>query len=134
MKKNIFIFCFILLISCGKETIVNDCFRGITINRTISLNLPAYSELQIPNNSKITNIQGRDVLIVNRGSSGYKAFDLKCPERDCEVSMSFDGLKMICSCSKKEYNSLNGSPINGKGCFALEYNVQRNGSTLHISR
>jgi len=134
MKKLIVAFSFLLLFNCGDNTIVNDCFPNVSVSSTINLNLPEFNSLQVPLGSAITTISNRNVILINSTSS-YKAFDLQCPEGDCSSSMSFDGLKLICSCSDKEYNSLNGSPIDGEGCFALEYNVlETSGSTLQITR
>lgn len=135
MKKTFLILCLILLTGCGKETIINDCFLGLKLNATIYLNNAEYNDLQVyPSYVIKNNLQGRNVLIIRQKENVYKAFDLQCPEKDCTTSMTFDGLKIICPCTKKEYNSLNGSPIDGQGCFALEYNVTQNGATLLVSR
>lgn len=134
MKKEILIICSFLFFSCGSEPIQNNCFQGFTINEIINLVNPEFNDLQVPGGSAITKLAGRNVIII-RGNSHYKAFDLECPEKDCDTPMTFDGLKLKCTCSKKEYNSLNGSPINGNGCFALEYNVIVSSSnTLQITR
>ncbi|MBS9774114.1 MAG: hypothetical protein KGV59_03025 [Tenacibaculum sp.] len=136
MKKNIFIFCFILLISCDKETIVNDCFRNVTLNQVIYLNNPEFNNLAHPGLYMPTNIQGRRVLIINRGTSGYKAFDLECPEKDCNTFLEFKNLDIKCFCSGKKYEILSGgAPKDREGCSMLEYVVRKTSpSTLHISR
>ncbi|TYP97896.1 hypothetical protein C7447_10362 [Tenacibaculum adriaticum] len=121
--------------NCGSETVVNNCFLGISINETINLSNPEFIDLQVPGSHATTVLQGRNIIIIRRTSSEYKVFDLQCPEGECSSPMTFDGLKLICSCDQKEYNSLNGSPIDGEGCFALEYNVlHTSSSTLQITR
>lgn len=135
MKKIIVLLLTVLLYNCTDNNIQNNCFVNVSLNQTINLSNPEFINIQVPGGHTITNISGRRVVIIRRTSSAYKAFDLECPEKDCTTPMSFDGLKLICACSKKEYNSLNGSPINGEGCLALEYNVLLiNSSTLQISR
>ncbi len=131
MKKLLLII-FLVLLSCKDEHIINNCFRGVKLNYSIYLSNPEFTNLNVPSGYVIKNIQNRTILII-RNNDNYKAFDMECPEKDCKNPMTFDGLKLICTCSKKEYNSLNASPINGKGCFALEYNTQRSGNNLIIS-
>ena len=134
MKYLYVIFTSLMFISCGSETIINDCFPGITVNQVINLSNPEFINLQVPNGSATTFLNARQVLIIRRNSR-YQAFDLECPERDCATAMSFDDLKMTCSCSDKKYNALNGSPDNGQGCFALEYTTNlTSSSTLQITR
>lgn len=135
MKKTLFLLLSILFISCSNNQVIGNCFLGISLNQTVNLSNPQFINIQVPGGHSIASIGGRNVLIIRRTSSAFKAFDLQCPEKDCSSPMTFDGLKLICSCSKKEYNSLNGSPINGEGCFALEYNVRQISNTaLQISR
>lgn len=133
MKKIFILFSFLLFINCSDNTIENDCFNNINISGTISLSLPQFINLRVPGGYASANISGRSIIIINR-SSRFQAFDLTCPEGDCTSNMTFDGLKLICPCSEKEYNSLNGSPIDGNGCPVLEYDVlQTSSSTLQIS-
>lgn len=126
-----------LFVNCGDKPIHNNCFLGVTLSATIYLNNAEYNALQVfPSYVIKSNLQGRNVLIIRQKSNSYRAFDLECPEKKCDLPMTFDGLKLKCFCSKKEYNYLQGGkPIDGNGCFALEYNVtQTSSSTLLISR
>ena len=134
--KNLFIlFVFAFFLNCSDDSIENDCFSDISLSGIINLSNPEFIDLQVPGGYTTTTVQTRNILIINRATSGYKAFDLECPEGDCSSNMTFDGLKIICPCSDKEYNSLDGSPINGEGCFALEYDVlESSNATLQISR
>jgi nitrite reductase/ring-hydroxylating ferredoxin subunit len=133
MKKFVFIFCVSVFINCTNQTDIADCFPGVSMYESIDLQNPEFIDLQVPTGSATTNLRTRNILIIRRNTT-YQAFDLECPEKDCTSSMDFDGLKMTCTCSQKKYNSLNGSPDDGKGCFALEYNVsQISSSFLQIS-
>ena len=133
MKNIVLIFSFLLFINCTDTSITNECFESLSITGTINLSNPEFINLLVPSGFAITTLSGRNILLINNTST-YKAYDLECPENDCSSDMTFDGLKLICPCSEKEYNSLNGSPIDGDGCFALEYNVtQTSTSTLQIS-
>ena len=139
MKNFLFLFSFLLLTNCSDTRFVNDCFLGFEFNATLNINLPEFSlngnNLNVPGGKAITRLQTRTILVINTATSGYKVFDLQCPEMDCDSNMTFeDELHIVCPCSGKKYNSLNGSPIDGEGCFVLEYNVlQTSSSTLQIS-
>jgi len=133
MKKFLFIFCVSFFINFTNQNYIADCFPEISIYESIDLQNPEFIDLQVPTGYAKTNLRARNILIIRRNTT-YQAFDLECPEKDCTSSMDFDGLKMTCTCSQKKYNSLNGSPVNGEGCFALEYNVsQISSSFLQIS-
>ncbi|MCH2034627.1 MAG: hypothetical protein MK202_14040 [Tenacibaculum sp.] len=135
MKNILILLIGFLLVSCTNDTNTNNCFFGVTLNETINLSNPQFIDIQVPGGHTIINLGGRRVLIIRRTTSSFKAYDMECPEGDCTSAMTFDGLKMICPCSQKEYNSLNGSPIDGQGCFALEYTALQISSTaLQISR
>ncbi|WP_299673861.1 Rieske 2Fe-2S domain-containing protein [uncultured Tenacibaculum sp.] len=135
MKKIIIILFAVLLYNCTDTDDNNNCFLGVVLNETINLSNPQFINIQVPGGHTIANIGGRNLIIIRNNTSSFKVFDLQCPERNCTSPMTFDGLKLICSCSGKEYNSLNGSPIDGEGCFALEYNViQVSNTALQISR
>lgn len=135
MKKFIVILFSIFLFNCTDSLNNNSCFLGVVVNETVNLSNPQFINIQVPGGHTIANIGGRNLIIIRRSNSDFKAFDLQCPDGGCNTPMTFDGLKLICSCTNKEYNSLNGSPVNGEGCFALEYNVRLIGSgALQISR
>ncbi len=135
MRKIIFALFFCTLLNCSNTDDLGNCFRGVSLNETINLSNPQFINIQVPGGHATANIGGRNLLIIRRSNSAFKAYDLQCPEGTCNSPMTFDGLKLICSCDDKEYNSLNGSPLDGEGCFALEYNVlQINNNALQISR
>ena len=134
MKKTLLFFTLLLLFSCFNDTIENNCFSGITASKVLNLSNPEFNELLTIHQSVTTSVQTRNVIVINSGTSGFKAFDAECPEGDCNSNMTFDFPFIECSCSKKRYSVLNGSPVDGDGCFALEYNVlESSNSTLQIS-
>jgi len=134
MKKFTVLLISFFLFNCANNSVVNSCFSGVVMNETINLSNPQFIDIQVPGGYTYVSLGGRNLLIIRRTDSSFKAYDRQCPERDCSSSMTFDGLKLICPCSDKEYNSLNGSPLDGEGCFALEYTTILVGdSTLQIS-
>lgn len=142
MKKIVFIITCLILLSCSDNVVQNNCFLGVTLNEPINLNNPEFNNLLVPGGSAVTSILNRQILIIRQGNTGYKAFDLACPDGGCNSSMTFDGLVLTCPCDNKRYSSLNGAPIDENGalindgsCFALEYNVvETSSTTLQITR
>ncbi|MCH3880941.1 MULTISPECIES: Rieske (2Fe-2S) protein [Tenacibaculum] len=135
MKNLLLLLVFITFLGCSSDAINNNCFSNFSFNETIDLNNAQYIDIQVPGGSSITSVAARNLIIIRRTNTAYKAFDLKCPENDCTTAMTFDGLKLKCPCSDKEYSTLDGSPINGEGCFALEYSIFNVGNnTLQITR
>ncbi|TCI85148.1 Rieske (2Fe-2S) protein [Tenacibaculum sp. M341] len=134
MKKVFLILICFIFFNCTNNDNLNNCFFGIQLNETINLSNPQFIDIQVPGGSTVANIGGRTILILRQNNSSYKAFDLQCPERDCNSMMTFDGLKLTCPCSGKEYETINGGAIDGEGCPALRYiAVLLNNNTLQIS-
>lgn len=135
MKKlNVFLV-FMIFCACTNAPFQNQCLPNIIVDETINLDLPQFIDLRVPGGWVSTRLTNRNVVIINR-SSGFKAFDLQCPEEHCSSSMNYDGLKLICTCNQEEYNPLSGgAPLTeGVECFAKEYLTQTiNSSTIRIS-
>jgi nitrite reductase/ring-hydroxylating ferredoxin subunit len=136
MRKILFLFSFVIALSCSDNTPINDCFRALEMNTVLDLTLPEFQGLLVPSGSSQNIIQGRNVYIFRTGNNGYKAFDRQCPESTCNALMTFDGIHIKCSCDDKKYNYLaNGAPIDNLGCSALMYLVtQISSSQLRLSR
>ncbi|TDQ30204.1 Rieske (2Fe-2S) protein [Tenacibaculum caenipelagi] len=136
MKKLFFLFLIATCFSCSDSVPVNNCFSGVTMNAIIDLSLPEYSGLLVPGGESQNTIQGRNVFIFRTGTSGFKAFDQQCPNRNCNSLMTFNGVEITCPCDDKKYNYLaDGAPLDGEGCNALMYFVTPiNNSQLRISR
>lgn len=136
MKKIFYLFVFIITLNCSDNVPLNNCFREIEMNTIIDLTLPEFQGLLVPNGNSQNRIKGRNVFIFRTGTTGYKAFDMQCPENICNALMTFDGVHIQCLCDDKKYNYLaDGAPIDNKGCNALMYFVAPiNSSQLRLSR
>lgn len=136
MKKIIFVFSCILLLNCSSNTIVSECFKGIQVDEIINFQLPEYQNLLVDGGRVSSFIDGRNIQIIRNSSSNYLAFDLECPEQDCNSPMTFDSISITCPCSNKKYNYLQGgAPVDGNGCAALIYLVEPISSTsIRITR
>lgn len=135
MKKLIVFLVFLIFCACTNAPFQNQCLPNILVDEIINLNLPEFIDLNVTNGSATTTLGNRRIVIINRGST-FKAFDLECPEQHCASPMSYDGLKLICTCNQEEYNPLSGgAPLTeGIECFAKEYFTQTiNSNTIRIS-
>ncbi|AUC86209.1 phosphoribosylaminoimidazole carboxylase [Polaribacter sp. ALD11] len=136
MFKTIgFLFFTLIFYSCEDNTRISSCFRNSIATVPLDLNNPQLNGVLTPTGSaKITGgMQG--IILYNGATLGYKAFDRKCPKFDCNTPMSFDGQRLKCVCDDSEYSILTGEPLpqGTDACFAREYTVTRNGSSLRIS-
>jgi len=136
--KNILLFCLLIsFISCEKND-TEDLLPDVPVDVYVNLNLPQFINLQAASGWVTTNdgIKGVFIQNIGVGSPPFKAFELACPNYDCNSAMSFDGsLKFKCSCDKSEYSVIDGSPqTDGNSQFAREYRVvQLSTSTLKIT-
>ncbi|UMB60085.1 phosphoribosylaminoimidazole carboxylase [Lutibacter sp. A80] len=136
MRKLSLLFLVLLFISCEKNE-TNDILPEYSFSVTVNLNLPQYIELQAPGGWAYNTggIQGIIIQNIGIGSPPYKAFELACPNYDCNSPMEFDGsLKLKCPCDDSEYSIYDGSPqTEGNIHFAREYKVTQSGSSLNIT-
>lgn len=136
MRKILLLSLFTLFYSCSNNPVENACFANIIVDETINLNLPEFIDLQVPGGWAYANGGVKGIIVYNQGTQ-FKAFDRLCPEQNpsssCSQMIVDDNLRMVCPCDDSEFNILNGAPLTeGIGCFANEYLVQKNGSTLII--
>jgi len=139
VKKLFFILISIVLVVSCKEPEYNDLLPNVTVNFTVNMNLPQYSDLQIPGTYKESpsNIGVKGIIIYNFNNT-YKAFDLACPHlavSSCS-KMEFDGsLFLKCLCDDTTFSIYDGSPqSNGASNWAREYKVQvLGGNRLQIT-
>lgn len=124
MRKFLYLCLLIPFLSCEKNETI-DLLPDTDVSVVINLDLPQYIDLQIPSGWVTTThgIQGIFIQNTGIGSNPYKAFELACPNNDCDETMTFDGsLKFKCSCDDSEYSVLDGSPqTDGNAQFAREY-------------
>ncbi|PCI31683.1 MAG: hypothetical protein COB60_10970 [Flavobacteriaceae bacterium] len=139
MNRILFYLFFIFVFtSCEKNT-TNDVLPEIDVDTSIDLNLPSYLDLNTPTGWAIhtsNKVGVNGILIINTGTTPtYKAFDLACPNFDCDKRLTFEGgLTLTCACDKEKYSILSGAPqTEGYKYFAREYRVSKKGNILRIT-
>lgn len=135
MKKFCLIFAFVsLLLSCSDNNTSNKnpYIPSYSVNLSIDMNLPAYSNLKFVSNGVIIpNYGAKGVIIFNAGS-GYNAFDAACPNQaltSC-TAMTINGINAVCSCDKSEYSLFTG--LGGKEYPLKQYRVEVIGTVIHV--
>ncbi|WP_040247061.1 Rieske (2Fe-2S) protein [Psychroserpens mesophilus] len=141
MKKLLFVLSLLLLTTCKKDDDgnINNCnfLFNVGINRTISLNLPQYSQLQFTSNSVyIANEGNAGIYVVNVGGN-FRAFDAADPNHTPDTCsfLTANGTIVTCGCQdENQYNLLTGLSEGGQlPCTLQEYRVTANGSELTIT-
>ncbi len=141
MKRQIiYFFLFIILISCSKDSAINNnnpFLPNYPVDLTINLNLPEYNNLQFVSNSVYINNGAagiRGVFVFNAGSNNYVAFDAACPNQalsSCST-MTINGIKAVCACDDAEYSFFTGQAPD-KQYPMKQYRVQQvNATTLRV--
>ncbi|NHN27955.1 hypothetical protein FIA58_019935 [Flavobacterium jejuense] len=139
-KKILYFFTIIFLISCSKDSAINNknpYLPNYPVDLTINLNLPEYNNLQFVSNSVYINNGAagvRGIFVFNAGSNNYVAFDAACPNQalsSCST-MTINGIKAVCACDDAEYSFFTGQAPN-KQYPMKQYRVQQvNGTTLRV--
>ena len=141
MKNLLFVLSLILLTACknNDDDSLNNCnfLLNVGINRTISLNLPQYSQLQFSTQSAyIPNEGNAGIYVINVGGN-FRAFDAADPNHSPETCsfMSLNGTMVTCGCQEEnQYNLLTGFSEGAQlPCTLQEYRVTVNGSELRIT-
>lgn len=141
MKRQIiYFFLFIILISCSKDSAINNnnpFLPNYPVDLTINLNLPEYNNLQFVSNSVYIDNGAagiRGVFVFNAGSNNYVAFDAACPNQalsSCST-MTINGIKAVCACDNAEYSFFTGQAPD-KQYPMKQYRVQQvNATTLRV--
>ncbi|MEP6803794.1 MAG: hypothetical protein ABI892_04665 [Flavobacterium sp.] len=135
MKKFWLLIVFVsVLFSCSDNggSNKNPYIPSYSVNLSIDMNLPAYSNLKFVSNGVIIpNYGAKGVIIFNAGS-GYNAFDAACPNQaltSC-TAMTINGINALCSCDKSEYSLFTG--LGGKEYPLKQYRVEVIGSVIHV--
>lgn len=135
MKKIWLIIVFVsVLFSCSdnNKSNKNPNIPSYSINLSVDMNLPAYSNLKFPSNAVIIpNYGAKGVIIFNAGSS-YNAFDAACPNQAITActAMTIDGINAVCSCDKSSYSLFTG--LGGKEYPLKQYRVEVIGTVIRI--
>lgn len=141
MKKVIFVLSLLLLMTCKNDDDgnINNCnfLQNIGVNRTISLNLPLYSQLQFTSEIVLIDNEGNGgVYVINVGGN-FRAFDAFDPNHipDSCSFMDRNGTIVTCGCEDaNSYNLFTGFSEGGQlPCALQEYRVTANGMELTIT-
>lgn len=140
MRILIALICVLILTTCSSNSLNDENCQfllDVTVNESINLNFPQYSQLQFPSNPVyIPNTGNGGVIITNTGS-GYAAFDAADPNHifnACSV-LTIEGLNAKCGCDDENvYNLFTGQPVNNGSlrCSLKRYRVEQNGNILVV--
>ncbi|OIV42975.1 Rieske (2Fe-2S) protein [Flavobacterium johnsoniae] len=135
MKKICLLILFVsVLLSCSdsERSNKNPYLPNYSVNLSIDMNLPAYSNLKFVSNGVIVPNNGAKGIIIFNAGSGYNAFDAACPNQDVNscVAMTIDGINAVCSCDKTSYSLFTG--LGGKDYPLKQYKVQVSGTVIHV--
>jgi nitrite reductase/ring-hydroxylating ferredoxin subunit len=135
MKKIWLLIVFVsLLFSCSDNGVSNKNpnIPNYSVNLTVDMNLPAYSNLKFVSNGVIVPNYGAKGIIIFNAGSGYTAFDAACPNQaltSC-IAMTINGINAVCSCDKSEYSLFTG--LGGKEYPLKQYRVEVSGTVIHV--
>ncbi|MBF4493915.1 hypothetical protein IRZ83_09050 [Flavobacterium sp. JLP] len=135
MKKIWLLIVFVsILFSCSDNGISNKNpnIPNYSVNLSVDMNLPAYSNLKFVSNGVIVpNFGAKGIIIFNAGS-GYNAFDAACPNQPITActAMTIDGINAVCSCDKSSYSLFTG--LGGKEYPLKQYRVEVIGTVIHV--
>lgn len=123
-----------VLLACSdhERSNKNPYIPNYTVNLSVDMNLPAYSNLKFVSNAVIVPNYGAKGIIVFNAGSGYNAFDAACPNQEITscVAMTIDGINAACSCDKTSYSLFTG--LGGKEYPLKQYKVQVTGTVIHV--
>lgn len=136
MKKYFFLLILVpMLFGCSTNSFnnKNPYLPNFTVNISINMSLPLYSNLLYASNAVYYPNQGvKGIYIFNTGS-GYNAFDAACPNQtlsDCS-KMTLKGINTLCACDNAEYSLFTGLSA-GKEYPLKQYRVEVNGNLLRV--
>lgn len=135
MKKFWLLTLFVsVLFSCSDNNISNKNpnIPSYSVNLSIDINLPAYSNLKFVSNGIIIPNYGAKGIIIFNAGSGYNAFDAACPNQAINscTAMTINGINALCSCDKSEYSLFTG--LGGKEYPLKQYRVEVSGTVIHV--
>lgn len=140
MRTFIFIFFCLAFTACNRNAINDgDCqfLLNISVNETVNLNFPQFSQLQFPSTSAfLPNAGNGGIILVNTGST-IAAFDAADPNHifdTCSI-LEINGVIGECGCSdRNRYNLINGIALEDSNlrCPLKRYRVERSANTLLI--
>ena len=141
MRSIFLLITLLVLTSCNDNSLDNpNCqyLLDVSVNQSISLSLPEYSQLQFAGNSVYLSNAGNGGIIVAYTGASYLAWDAADPnhiQSDCSVLVN-SGLTATCGCDDANtYSLVTGESLGSDDlpCALVFYRVDVNGSTLLIS-
>lgn len=139
MKKLFLLFIItISFLGCSKDSFSNrnPYLPDYPFSININLNLPQYSNLRHPSTSVRVFGEGlgtRGLIVFNTGS-GYRAYDVACPNhelRDCST-MELQGVSAECLCDGLKYLLFTGLS-DGAEYPLKQYRVDVMGDVIKVS-
>lgn len=135
MKKIWLLILFVsVLFSCSDSdrSNKNPYIPSYSVNLSVDMNLPSYSNLKYVSNAVIVPNYGAKGIIIFNAGSGYNAFDAACPNQEINscTAMTIDGINAVCSCDKTSYSLFTG--LGGKEYPLKQYKVQVTGTVIHV--
>ncbi|KAF2334272.1 Rieske (2Fe-2S) protein [Flavobacterium daemonense] len=135
MKKIwllIVLVCALSACSDNERSNKNPYIPNYSVNLSVDMNLPAYSNLKFPSNGVIVPNYGAKGIIVFNTGSGYNAFDAACPNQEINscIAMTIDGINAVCSCDKIQYSLFTG--LGSKQYPLKQYRVEVSGTVIHV--
>ncbi|WP_035645391.1 hypothetical protein [Flavobacterium sp. ASV13] len=135
MKKIWLLIVFVCALSAcsdSQRSNKNPYIPNYSVNLSVDMNLPLYSNLKYPSNGVIIpNYGAKGIIIFNAGNS-YNAFDAACPNQEINscAAMTIDGIYAVCSCDKVQYSLFTG--LGSKEYPLKSYRVEVIGSVIHV--
>ena len=136
MKKFWLLILFVsVLFSCSdsERSNKNPYIPSYSVNLSVDMNLPSYSNLKYVSNAVIVpNYGAKGIIVMKTGEGTYTAFDAACPNQaltSC-TAMTIDGIYAVCSCDKTQYNLFTG--LGGKEYPMKQYRVEVSGTVVHV--
>ncbi|MRX66737.1 Ferredoxin subunit of nitrite reductase or a ring-hydroxylating dioxygenase [Flavobacterium resistens] len=135
MKKIWLLIVFVCALSAcsdSQRSNKNPYIPNYSVNLSVDMNLPAYSNLKFVSNGVIVpNFGAKGIIIFNAGNS-YNAFDAACPNQEINscAAMTIDGIYAVCSCDKVQYSLFTG--LGSKEYPLKQYKVEVVGSVIHV--
>lgn len=135
MKKICLLILFVsALFSCSENEPRNNnpYIPNYSVNFTIDMNLPAYSNLKFVSNGVIISAYGaKGVIIFNAGNT-YNAFDAACPNQEISScnAMTISGINAVCSCDEAQYSLFTG--LGEKKYPLKQYRVEVSGTIIRV--
>lgn len=140
MKKCLILISSLVVFSCSRDNNINNCnfLLDVSVNTTINLNLPQFSQLiNTGNPVKIEGLGNGGIIVIRVNSQTIRAWDGADPSRpfsNCSV-LTINGVNAESDCGEDiVYNLITGQSIgqNQQPCTLKEYRADFVGNNQYI--